>query len=451
MKPATRLQHSSKSSASGVPGTHFSTSSAEQHPLKRCVSSYAAFSCRLGQPHCPSPRSLNALSPLSHSAPGHPSVCLNDDCHSRDVATKPIFKGQVKTEYEPLSTGLLRLNSYGVPTFFETTSTQVASDTHSSISGVSAPGSRPPNDVRMTQGFSVCLPPAPQLCSSPPNSHVSSWITQTPYGNAAKSMENTPGLWNTESYSANPGSRKKGDPDFDDALNDQILSFGSRIVRKIEGVKASQKRSYSHRQRSAISLFSTLRNFFHYIAQLEAQDNPCKYTYDSRVTPEQPVPSFPVRLLHITELPFLILWVYATYWIVIVAMTFQRGSATVWLSATIAGLLVGLGLNANAYKHLTISKHEAQQIQTASTSIDWGMVARFFLIPFGVSSLSGLTHSAREDFLLVFPRRTLRLAIAFLCPAAVIVCLLVIRLILLWRLRVRWSFYVFFFNGTLVQ
>jgi len=91
------------------------------------------------------------------------------------------------------------------------------------------------------------------------------------------------------------------------------------------------------------------------------------YRYDSLVKLEKPF-SRPVRrLLEITELPFMIMWVYFTYWIIIVSLCASQVRSTVWISAAIAGLLVGIGLNANAYR--MIIEHGV---------IDYGVVIRFF-------------------------------------------------------------------------
>lgn len=79
------------------------------------------------------------------------------------------------------------------------------------------------------------------------------------------------------------------------------------------------------------------------------------------------------------------------------------------------------------------------------------MVIRFFIIPFGVSSLSGLTNSNRDNFLLVFPRDPFYLMIALLCPTVVVTCLALLRLVLLWKLKIRWSLQGLFLNGALVD
>lgn len=202
---------------------------------------------------------------------------------------------------------------------------------------------------------------------------------------------------------------------------------------------------------------------------MEAPDDPEKYKYDSRIIPEDPLPKGIQRLLEITELPFMILWVYFVYWIVTVSMTAAHAPSTVWLSAAIASVLVGIGLNANAYRSVTVPRRRGsvrhyrharalfelrkygESLDTVDMKIDWGMVIRFFIIPFGVSSLSGLTNSNRENFLLVFPRDPFYLSISILCPAAVVAVLAVLRLFLLWRIQVRWSFLVLFLNGALVD
>jgi len=164
------------------------------------------------------------------------------------------------------------------------------------------------------------------------------------------------------------------------------------------------------------------------------------YRYDSLVKLEKPFSPPVRRLLEITELPFMIMWVYFTYWIIIVSLCASQVRNTVWISAAIAGLLVGIGLNANAYR--MIIEHGV---------IDYGVVIRFFLIPFGVSSLSGMTNSLREQFLLVFPRDPFELAVSICIPAVVISCLVIVRLTLLWKLRIRMTLRVLLLNGSLTD
>eukprot|EP01057_Protomagalhaensia_wolfi_P004795 Protomagalhaensia_wolfi_Nauph_80__4794@NODE_4_length_7346_cov_85_118106_g2_i0_p8_GENE_NODE_4_length_7346_cov_85_118106_g2_i0NODE_4_length_7346_cov_85_118106_g2_i0_p8_ORF_typecomplete_len125_score7_34_NODE_4_length_7346_cov_85_118106_g2_i040664440 len=53
-----------------------------------------------------------------------------------------------------------------------------------------------------------------------------------------------------------------------------------------------------------------------------------------------------------TELPALILWAYAIYWTEVCAKVASRAPAQVWHSAVVAGILVGVGLNANAHRAL---------------------------------------------------------------------------------------------------
>eukprot|EP00922_Rhytidocystis_sp_ex-Travisia-forbesii_P019730 GHVS01029147.1.p1 GENE.GHVS01029147.1~~GHVS01029147.1.p1 ORF type:complete len:145 (+),score=8.63 GHVS01029147.1:124-558(+) len=124
--------------------------------------------------------------------------------------------------------------------------------------------------------------------------------------------------------------------------------------------------------------------------------------------------------MQFTEFPFLILWVYFAYFVVIVALAAPQVRQLVWLNALVAGMLVGMGLNANAYNAIMYKG-----------KLDIGMVIRFFCIPFGVSALSGLTNSLREDFMLVFPKQPVHLAIAVFTPAAVVILLLIVRVITL--------------------
>eukprot|EP00920_Eleutheroschizon_duboscqi_P033964 GHVT01081531.1.p1 GENE.GHVT01081531.1~~GHVT01081531.1.p1 ORF type:complete len:298 (-),score=73.48 GHVT01081531.1:1371-2264(-) len=143
-------------------------------------------------------------------------------------------------------------------------------------------------------------------------------------------------------------------------------------------------------------------------------------------------------LLEITELPFLILWVYFTFFVVISVFAASRVRYLIWVNAAVAGMLVGIGLNANAYRAVMYKGKP-----------DYGMIIRFFLIPFGVSALSGLTNGLREEFLLVFPKDPIYLTIAVCTPAMVVSTLLLTRLIVLWRSKVPISFKNFLFNFSI--
>ncbi|PHJ25792.1 transmembrane protein [Cystoisospora suis] len=144
------------------------------------------------------------------------------------------------------------------------------------------------------------------------------------------------------------------------------------------------------------------------------------------------------QLLELTELPFMILWVYLTYFIVIVALTASKVRKLVWVSAVVAGTLVGVGLNANAYRAIMYRGYP-----------DVGMIVRFFLIPFGVSALSGLTNSLRDRFMLVFPKNPVELVIAVACPTVVVCTLMLSRIIILRQHRVPTNLRNFFLNGRI--
>lgn len=144
------------------------------------------------------------------------------------------------------------------------------------------------------------------------------------------------------------------------------------------------------------------------------------------------------QLLELTELPFMILWVYFAYFLVIVALTSHKVKSRVWLSALVAGTLVGIGLNANAYRAIMYRGYP-----------DVGIIVRFFLIPFGVSALSGLTHSLRDQFLLVFPIDPVELLIAITVPTVVVCSLLLSRIILLYKRKVPIDLRNFFLNGSI--
>ncbi|EPR57759.1 putative transmembrane protein [Toxoplasma gondii TgCatPRC2] len=144
------------------------------------------------------------------------------------------------------------------------------------------------------------------------------------------------------------------------------------------------------------------------------------------------------QLLEFTELPFMILWVYLTYFVVIVALTAPKVRKLVWVSAVVAGALVGVGLNANAYRAIMYRGYP-----------DVGMIVRFFLIPFGVSALSGLTNSLRDRFMLVFPKDPVELIIAVVCPTVVVCVLMISRILILRKHRVPITLRNFFLNGRI--
>eukprot|EP00922_Rhytidocystis_sp_ex-Travisia-forbesii_P038319 GHVS01057078.1.p1 GENE.GHVS01057078.1~~GHVS01057078.1.p1 ORF type:complete len:265 (-),score=47.92 GHVS01057078.1:92-886(-) len=141
-------------------------------------------------------------------------------------------------------------------------------------------------------------------------------------------------------------------------------------------------------------------------------------------------------LLQFTELPFLILWIFFSYFIVIVILTAAKVRQLVWLNALVAALLVGIGLNANAY-HAIMYRG----------SVDYGMVVRFFLIPFGVSALSGLTNSLRDEFMLVFPKDLSHLTIALLVPSGTVVLLMALRALALRAQKVPLTWRNLLLNG----
>lgn len=205
------------------------------------------------------------------------------------------------------------------------------------------------------------------------------------------------------------------------------------------------------------------------LARWRAADVPGRYRFDCLKIPEEPLKRPQQRLLEITEFPFLILWVYGTYWICIVAIAAKDTPSTVWISAAVASVLVGIGLNANAYKCVTVPRRRGTirhhrcaralfdlhryggDYGDVEMKIDWGTVIRFFVIPFGVSALSGITNANRHRFLLVFPKDTNLLMLAILIPASIVTFMAMLRIYLLWRLKVRWSTYVLFLNGALVD
>eukprot|EP00917_Polyrhabdina_sp_WS-2016_P004573 GHVP01010479.1.p2 GENE.GHVP01010479.1~~GHVP01010479.1.p2 ORF type:complete len:254 (-),score=28.03 GHVP01010479.1:86-847(-) len=159
--------------------------------------------------------------------------------------------------------------------------------------------------------------------------------------------------------------------------------------------------------------------------------------FDSKID-EQPIRAVQ-RLLILTELPFLILLYYLTFWVTIVVFTHPLVPKMVWLTGTIAGVLVGIALNANAYRYVF------------GETIDYVTAVRFFLIPFGVSTLTGITNSLRERFIMVFPKDPLQLTISLATPSAVVTFFFLARIVLLWKLSVKWRFRVLFFNGNLVS
>eukprot|EP00915_Cephaloidophora_sp_WS-2016_P004563 GHVH01006103.1.p1 GENE.GHVH01006103.1~~GHVH01006103.1.p1 ORF type:complete len:461 (+),score=38.79 GHVH01006103.1:328-1710(+) len=77
---------------------------------------------------------------------------------------------------------------------------------------------------------------------------------------------------------------------------------------------------------------------------------PEKLRYD--VPPAIPLRRTVRRLLQVTEFPFVILWAFFAYWTVILCFSIRDTTRMMWLSALFAGLLVGVALNANAYKYI---------------------------------------------------------------------------------------------------
>eukprot|EP00918_Siedleckia_nematoides_P077022 GHVU01168334.1.p1 GENE.GHVU01168334.1~~GHVU01168334.1.p1 ORF type:complete len:367 (+),score=47.19 GHVU01168334.1:344-1444(+) len=162
--------------------------------------------------------------------------------------------------------------------------------------------------------------------------------------------------------------------------------------------------------------------------------------YDSMTKLTESFPRLHRRILEFTELPYLILWTYFAYWLIIVIVFGPSVPGMIWLSSAVAGTLVGIGLNANAYRYVF-----------REGRVDYPVIIRFFLIPFGVSSLSGISNSLRENFLLVFPRDPPTLAISIAIPAAVVCLLFLLRVVFLIKKKVRLCFRVLFLNGHLTD
>ncbi|KAH0481452.1 MAG: uncharacterized protein KVP18_004791 [Porospora cf. gigantea A] len=221
---------------------------------------------------------------------------------------------------------------------------------------------------------------------------------------------------------------------------------------------------------------------------------------NTRVPPPIPLARAHSLVFFMTEAPFLILWTYAVYWLVLVSRTHKGAPTEIWLAAVASGLLVGLGLNANAYRYLFAPRprRRSECVETLrrliiavrsrrvtlggcspsspSTQLntylhrlsffkavqrprlfprqqdwvfDFGTSLRFFVIPFGISAMSGLTRQHKDDFFLVFPRDPAELIYYLTVPAVVICLLFFLRLGLLLHLKVDWSVSTPLFNGRL--
>lgn len=84
-------------------------------------------------------------------------------------------------------------------------------------------------------------------------------------------------------------------------------------------------------------------------------------------------------------------------------------------------------------------------------SLDYGTMIRFFVIPFGVSSLAGVTGYHRDVYILVFPKDVKNLIISIFVPTVVVSILFIARILALWTLKVKRRWKVVFFNGCLIH
>jgi len=229
------------------------------------------------------------------------------------------------------------------------------------------------------------------------------------------------------------------------------------------------------------------------------------------------------RLLFVTELPFMIMWVYSTYWLTIISLDAKGVPRNVWYAAIVAGILVGVALNANAYKYIVKPRSrsrtrelkrleeniESTYLDSTDTelvhrendsqsnanivkmllhyprmfkrgsgksphkekvwfsknlasmnkffpegvqwSLDYGTMIRFFVIPFGVSSLAGVCSYHRDSYYLVFPKDEEKLIISLMVPTVVVTFLFLIRVAVILRIKVQRQLKVFFFNGCLIH
>ena len=96
----------------------------------------------------------------------------------------------------------------------------------------------------------------------------------------------------------------------------------------------------------------------------------------------------------------LVLWGYFAYYLATVAFFFSATPGSLWLTALLVALIVGIALNAAALEDSGVRDYIVEAPFRC---------LRFFLIPFCVSSLSAISQINGDHFVLVFPSETTEL------------------------------------------
>lgn len=129
------------------------------------------------------------------------------------------------------------------------------------------------------------------------------------------------------------------------------------------------------------------------------------------------------RLLHgSAKPPMLLLWSYLAYWAVIVFAKASDTDGTIWLTAFIISAIVGTGINAGAIGASPLCQYvstgellpPARTAPSAFASchpneklplrVGPFRCARFYAIPFCVSSLSSIATVNKSEFTYLFPK-----------------------------------------------
>lgn len=117
-------------------------------------------------------------------------------------------------------------------------------------------------------------------------------------------------------------------------------------------------------------------------------------------------------LLQNTTPPKLVMWAYLGWYITVVLLVPNKNSKP-FIDALIIMLLIGFVLNANAYLAFRAAAERCPRTGELQTSIGWYIklnyagALRLFMIPYAVSSYSGMAASASsmdDGFVFVFPK-----------------------------------------------
>ena len=106
----------------------------------------------------------------------------------------------------------------------------------------------------------------------------------------------------------------------------------------------------------------------------------------------------------------LVLWGYFAYYLATVAFFFSATPGSLWLTALLVALIVGIALNAAALQDSGVRDYIVEAPFRC---------LRFFLIPFCVSSLSAISQINGDHFVLLFPSETTELVPVLVASALV--------------------------------